>query len=108
MPRCPGCQYPIQPTEILCARCIYEDERVRWPQCQRCFQWNADCGQSGYRLCYPCYNAHIRWLSSVAEPIQKVLRGFLARRLLKKHRAAKRIQAIWRGHITRTQVLTLQ
>ncbi len=105
MPKCPGCNYPrLSYGEILCAHCIYEDERVRWPQCQRCYQWNADCGESGYLLCYPCYNAHMRRLHFAAYPIQLMARGFLARRRLKKHKAAKSIQAVWRGYLTRTQL----
>ncbi len=96
MSRCVGCSYPIPRTEILCARCIYEEERVRWPQCQKCYQWTANCGESGYHLCYPCYYAHLQWLSTVVEPIQHLAREFLARRSIQKQDSAKRIQQCWR------------
>lgn len=104
MPRCPGCQSAIQLTEILCRRCIYEDQKVRWPQCQSCYQWTASCGESGYRLCHPCFNVYSRKLHLAASPIQNITRIFLARRLLTKHKAAKSIQAIWRGYVTRSQL----
>jgi hypothetical protein len=97
MSSCVGCSYPIPRTEILCRRCIAEEERVKWPQCHHCFQWTANCGESGYRLCYPCYHAHLHWLSTVVEPIQHLAKGYLARKLLKKHKSAKLIQQTWRN-----------
>ena len=104
MPRCPGCQYPICPTEILCDRCFYEDHKVPWPQCHHCFQWTANCGESSYTLCYPCYHVYIRKLYLAALPIQTIARGFLTRRRLKKDKAAKTIQSSWRGWVTRTSI----
>ena len=105
MSRCVGCRLPISRTELLCYRCFDEDLRVRWPTCTKCYLQEARCGESGYRLCYSCHHAHLRWLNQMAEPIQILVRGFLARRLLKKHKAAKQIQAVWRGHLTRLQTV---
>ena len=98
MSSCVACSYPIPRTEILCGRCLREEEKVRWPQCEHCFQWTANCGEAGYRLCYPCYHAHLRWLSITLEPIQRLALCFLARRRLNRHKSAKRIQGAWRNH----------
>ena len=107
MSRCPGCKFPIRSTEILCYRCLEEDLRVRWPTCQTCYRAEAKCGESGYQLCYACYDTHLRWLHQQVMPIQRLTRVFLARRLSqKKHKAAKQIQALWRGHLTRLQLVT--
>ena len=103
MPACPVCSTPVTRTEILCQRCFYEDdEPARLPTCQRC-RWNESCHESWYEICYACMDYDRQMLEQAAIPIQSFLRGLLARKNLKKHRAARRLQAVWRGYVSRSQ-----
>ena len=102
MPRCVGCSTPILSTEILCRRCFYEDDRPQMPLCLRCGR-NEACGESWYQICSPCLFLQRLREYDAAIPIQTVARGYIARRLLKKHRAARGLQALWRGYLTRSQ-----
>lgn len=104
MPSCPGCSYPISPSQILCGRCIREDLSVRWPLCQTCYRYDA-CGESGYQICSFCWNTHRMFLHNSAIPIQTTIRVFLAQKLLQKHKAARCIQALWRGYKTRLDLI---
>jgi hypothetical protein len=73
------------------------------PRCQRC-GWHEACGESWYTICSPCLIQQRRREFYAAVPIQKAARGYIARRLLKKHRAARSLQALWRGYLTRAQL----
>lgn len=96
MPNCPGCTYPIHPTQILCNRCYNQDFVNRWPKCEACFSQDA-CGDSGYVLCFPCHFNRCVLRQEAAIKIQR-----LFREVLEKYDAATRIQALWRGHWIRT------
>jgi hypothetical protein len=100
MPSCPGCSYPIDCSEILCRRCMKEDFAMRWPRCQTCYRYDA-CGETGYQICVYCYRQHLSFLNLKAIPIQTQIRRCLAQKLLQKHKAARTIQALWRGYTTR-------
>ena len=104
MSRCAGCKYPVPVTEILCRRCLAEDEKVRWPACEQCHFQDATCGESGYRFCYPCHYAELALHYHSASLIQTAVRQHARPILKKKHKAAKHIQAVWRGHLTRSQL----
>jgi hypothetical protein len=106
MPCCPGCSYPIDSSEILCRGCLREDFAMRWPRCQTCYRYDA-CGESGYQICVYCYAQHLNFLHRAAIPIQSLMRMALAQKLLQKHKAARSIQALWRGYRTRL-LLVLQ
>ena len=95
---CAACSIRIPRSEILCRRCYNKEFEVKWPECKGCHQFNANCGEAGYQMCYPCFYSYQSWLNFRVRPIQHVARGFLARRLLKKHKSAKKIQALWRSH----------
>lgn len=73
------------------------------PRCLRCGKYNA-CGESWYQLCMSCLVQKQRHAYWAAVPIQTAARGFLARRLLQKHKAARGLQALWRGHLARMQL----
>lgn len=73
------------------------------PLCLTCGKDEA-CGESWYQLCMSCLVQQKRRIYWAALPIQTVARGFLARKLLQKHKAARRVQALWRGHLTRMQL----
>ena len=89
--------------EILCARCFHEDDRPLMPRCKKCWR-NEACGESWYQVCHWCLHFELERQWRAAIPIQTAARGFLAKKQLQKHRAARRVQALWRGYLTRAQL----
>ena len=98
MPSCPVCSTPVTRMEILCQRCFYEDDKPLLPPCQIC-RWNQSCPESWYQVCHWCMNIEMNRQWDNVVPIQSAIRGFLARKLLKKHKAARRLQTVWREHL---------